>query len=89
MREHAEQKNHQLLKIALPLLIAVLAIWLFFTPHLAFRGMRAAAEARDAEKLSSYINYPGLKEKPEAEPLALVLQREGLASWKLAAIRLP
>ena len=66
MREHAEQKNHQLLKIALPLLIAVLAIWLFFTPHLAFRGMRAAAEARDAEKLSSYINYPVLKENLKA-----------------------
>lgn len=54
--------NSRLLKFGVPLLVAVLAVWLFFTPHLALRSLRTAAEARDAEALSAYINYPVLKE---------------------------
>ena len=65
--------NSRLLKVGVPLLIAVLAVWLFFTPHLAFRGMRAAVEARDPEKLSAYINYPVLKENLKASLNAKLL----------------
>lgn len=46
-------------------LLAALA-WFFFTPHLAVRSMRAAAEERNAEKLSRYVNFPALKESLKA-----------------------
>ena len=42
--------------------LVLLLLWLFFTPHLAVRGMRAAAEARDAAALADYVNFPALKE---------------------------
>jgi len=37
-------------------------VWLYFTPHLAVGSMKDAAQARDAEKLSSYVDFPALKE---------------------------
>jgi hypothetical protein len=48
--------------LVMPLLLIAALTWFFFTPHLAVRGMRAAAEARDATKLSQYVNFPALKE---------------------------
>lgn len=52
-----------LLAAALSLLAAV---WFFYTPHLAVRSMRAAAQERDAAKLSSRVNFPALKESLKA-----------------------
>jgi Protein of unknown function (DUF2939) len=42
--------------------LAVAAVWIFFTPYLAVRGMKSAAVARDAAKLGDYVNFPALKE---------------------------
>ena len=70
----------RLFKIGAPTLLALLAVWLFFTPYLAFRGMRAAAEARDAEALSAYIDYPVLKENLKASFNARLLGQAREAS---------
>lgn len=41
-------------------------VWFYFTPHLAVIGMKAAAEANDAAKLSSFVNFPVLKKNLKA-----------------------
>ncbi|GEM_PF-264305 len=51
---------------AAALLAILVAVWFFFTPHLAVRGMRAAAEERDSARLSAYVNFPALKENLKA-----------------------
>jgi Protein of unknown function (DUF2939) len=44
--------------------IALLAAvgWFFASPYLAVKNMKDAADRRDAATLSSYVNYPALKE---------------------------
>ncbi len=42
-------------------------VWFYFTPHMAVSEMESAAEARDAARLSEYVNYPELKESLKAE----------------------
>jgi Protein of unknown function (DUF2939) len=42
--------------------IIVSGAWLYATPYLAVRGMRAAAEARDAAALSAYVDFPAVRE---------------------------
>lgn len=53
-------------KLSLAIFLTVFGVWLFFTPHLAVSGMKSAAEGRDAAKLSSYVNFPALKESLKA-----------------------
>lgn len=36
--------------------------WFFASPYLAVKNMKEAADKRDATTLSSYVNYPALKE---------------------------
>lgn len=50
------------LKFALPAIILAVPSWLYATPYLAVNGMRSAAEAHDAQRLSAYIDFPALKE---------------------------
>ncbi len=62
-------------------LFAVIAFstWFYFTPHLAVSGMKSAAEAKDAAKLSGYVNFPSLKESLKANfnaKLASVVAKE-------------
>jgi hypothetical protein len=52
--------NFKLL-LLIPICVAI-GVWFYFTPHLAVRGMKSAATARDSAKLSSYVNFPALKE---------------------------
>ncbi len=52
----------RLFKFAVPALVLAAASWLYATPYLAVNGMRAAAEARDAQRLSGYIDFPAVKE---------------------------
>ena len=40
--------------------------WFYFTPYIAFNGMKSAIEAKNAAKMSDYINYPALKENVKA-----------------------
>lgn len=55
-----------LLPAAAILLGLAAVVWFFFTPHIAVRGMRAAAEERNAARLSGYVNFPALKENLKA-----------------------
>ena len=52
----------RLLKFALPAVALAAASWLYATPYLAVNGMRSAAEARDAQRLSGYIDFPAMKD---------------------------
>ncbi|GAB2855240.1 DUF2939 domain-containing protein [Pseudoduganella ginsengisoli] len=52
----------RLVKFAVPALVLAAASWLYATPYLAVNGMRSAAEARDAERLNGYIDFPAVKE---------------------------
>jgi len=53
-------------KISIIIAFVAFSTWFYFTPHLAVSGMRSAAEANDAEKLSDYVNFPALKENLRA-----------------------
>ena len=44
----------------------VLGILFYFTPYLTLFSMKSAADAKDAAKLSSYVNFPALKENLKA-----------------------
>jgi hypothetical protein len=51
------------------LLALLIAVWvlaagvgLYFTPHLALRGIRKAADTRDAAALSEYVDYPAVRD---------------------------
>lgn len=50
------------LKFLAPVIVLAAASWLYATPYLAVNGMRSAAEARDAQRLSGYVDFPALKE---------------------------
>ncbi len=43
-------------------LLVVIAGYLYASPYLALNSMKNAAEAQDAEKLSSYIDFPSVKQ---------------------------
>jgi hypothetical protein len=43
------------------LLIAIGA-WVYYTPYLALRSMRSAAEAGDGAALSGYVDFPAVRE---------------------------
>ncbi|MCC2955566.1 DUF2939 domain-containing protein [Massilia sp. IC2-477] len=47
--------------------IATLAAALFASPHLALYRMRVAVEARDAQALSAYVDYPSLRESVKVQ----------------------
>ena len=50
------------IKIGGAFALAIFSIWLFFSPYLAAYSMKRAAENRDADKLSSYVDFPAVKE---------------------------
>jgi hypothetical protein len=52
--------------LSLAIVFVAFCTWFYFTPHLAAHGMKTSAEAKDAAKLSSYVNYPALKENLKA-----------------------
>lgn len=54
------------IKLSIIILFVAFGTWLYFTPYLAVSGMKAGAEAKDAVKLSSYVNFPALKESLKA-----------------------
>lgn len=53
-------------RIALAALLVVLTVWLYCTPYLAVNGMRSAAEEKNADKLSGYVDFPAVKEDLKA-----------------------
>jgi hypothetical protein len=52
--------------IAATVIAAVVGVWFYFTPYIAANSMKKAAEANDSATLSSYINFPSLKESLKA-----------------------
>lgn len=46
--------------------ISVVSVWFYFTPYIAANNIKKAAEANDSATLSSYINFPSLKESLKA-----------------------
>ncbi|MBY0238196.1 MAG: DUF2939 domain-containing protein [Burkholderiaceae bacterium] len=52
----------RLLKLAIPAIVLAAGAWLYATPYLAVNGMRSAAQARDAQRLSGYIDFATVKE---------------------------
>jgi Protein of unknown function (DUF2939) len=47
--------------------LLTLGVWFYFTPHLVLRDMRAAAQTKDAAKLSAHINFPSVKDSVKAK----------------------
>ena len=52
--------------IAITVLAAVVGVWFYFTPHIAANNMKEAAQANDSVTLSSYINFPSVKDSLKA-----------------------
>lgn len=47
-------------------LVVISSVWFYFTPYIAAKNMKKAAESNDPVALSSYINFPLLKESLKA-----------------------
>ena len=56
------------LAVAAVLIVLVsAAVWYFESPAWTLKQMAEAAQARDADKLSSYIDYPKLRESTKSQ----------------------
>lgn len=66
-------------KIGLGVFAIVLSVWFYFTPYIAVWGLKSAAETKDAYKMSSYINYPALKENLKSLFSAKLMKEVGAA----------
>lgn len=55
------------IKLSIAIIFVAFSTWFYFTPHLAVSGMKSAVEAKDAAKLSRYVNFPALKESLKAD----------------------
>ena len=53
-------------KVFIAIVLVACGTWFYFSPHLAVSQMKSAAEAKDAAKLSDYVNFPALKESLKA-----------------------
>jgi len=53
-------------KLVIISLLVALCTWFYLTPYIAVRGMKSAAEMKDAAKLSSYVNFPALRSSLKA-----------------------
>ncbi|HMN94742.1 MAG TPA: DUF2939 domain-containing protein [Hydrogenophaga sp.] len=49
------------IRIVILFVLVLFGAWFYFTPHLTVKGMRAAVEAKDAERLSRYVDFSALK----------------------------
>lgn len=50
------------IKLYFAVIFPILCLWFGFTPYLTVHNMRKAAEAKDAAELSTYVDFPALKE---------------------------
>lgn len=58
---------------AVLVLLAAVSGWYYYTPYLAVKNMRAAAEKKDSATLSRYINFPSVRESLKASLNAKML----------------
>lgn len=66
-------------KLGLGLGALLVLVWFYFTPYIAVWGLKSAAEAKDANQMSVYINYPALKESLKSLFSAKVAHEVGSA----------
>lgn len=59
--------------LAAAIVIALGVAWYFASPWYTLRQMRSAAEANDAAALSSYIDYPSLREDLKSDLMAQMM----------------
>lgn len=78
------------IKMKLALCVALLAVggWFYATPYLTVHGMQQALDARDAAKLSGYVDYPALRNslKESIAPKAVLELNQSKANNPLAAM---
>ena len=62
--------------------LSLLAAALYFGPHWTVYRMRSAIENKDARELSSYVDYPSLRESLKVQLLMLFDRETGASSGK-------
>lgn len=62
---------------AVVVLLVVIGGWFYYTPYLAVKNMREAAERKDSATLSRYINFPSVRESLKASVNAKMLSEMG------------
>lgn len=72
------------LKSGLALAAVAMAGWFYYTPYQAVHNMQEAAQAHNASKLASYVDFPAVKENLKAELNGQMLQK--LQGNPLAAV---
>jgi len=68
------------LKILIAAVLMLLVGWYAASPYLAFHQMRAAAERKDAEAFSEFIDFPAVRESLKASLTAKMMEEVGSAS---------
>ena len=71
-RDARRRHGMQLASVVCVVSAFLFCAWFYFTPYLAVRGMKSALAARDAARLSSYVNFPSLKESLKANVNAML-----------------
>ncbi|HVU05164.1 MAG TPA: DUF2939 domain-containing protein [Polyangiaceae bacterium] len=49
-------------KLLAAVIVLALAVWVFASPYVAVRGMKSAADAKDAAALSAYVDFAAVRE---------------------------
>ena len=68
--------------------IAAGALWYFDSPLWTLKGMKDAAQSRDAEALNAYIDYPALRQSLKAQLTARMAAEAGKDQSGLGALGL-
>lgn len=58
------------IKLSIVAVVSVFLAWFAAAPFIAVHGMKSAVEARDSARLSSYINFPAVRESVKASFMA-------------------
>ncbi|MFY9329739.1 MAG: DUF3426 domain-containing protein [Georgfuchsia sp.] len=74
-------------KLSIAVVFMLFGVWFYFAPYIAVRGMRSAAEAKDAATLSSYVNFPALRENLKATANARLFSQVVNENDPFAALR--
>ena len=64
------------------------ALWYFESPVWTLKGMKDAAEARDADALNAYVDYPALRESLTSQLLIRMKSRPGKHKSGLGALEM-